>query len=183
MIWRNLRCCLDTVRKQQFVIVWPPSSSSVHLNSFTSSKQCDQMVRLFFNIWPLATMKMCQILFQICQSRPIILQNMKKTVEKLPKTCKVLPNWQKVAKSGHTDCDYGDWTQDQIEAAKKGCCPLTMTDWEFRLVVVVVVRCTTFARTTITNVGPEIHGLRQFATGICKSPLALILMGLNGRRH
>ena len=30
--------------------------------------QCDQMVRLFFNIWPFATMKICPLMSQICQS-------------------------------------------------------------------------------------------------------------------
>ena len=36
--------------------------------------QCDQMVRSFFNTWPLGTMKIIPIMYQICQSRLIILQ-------------------------------------------------------------------------------------------------------------
>ena len=64
--------------------------------------QCNQIVRLFFNIWPFATMKTSPIMSQICQSRLSILPNRKWTVKNLPKICKVLPIWWKFAKSGHT---------------------------------------------------------------------------------
>ena len=37
--------------------------------------QCDQMVRLYFNIWTFATMKTSPIMSQICQSRLNILPN------------------------------------------------------------------------------------------------------------
>ena len=49
-------------------------------------KQCDQMIRLFFNIWPFTTMKISPTMSYIWQSRLSIL----------PKTCKLF------AKSGHT---------------------------------------------------------------------------------
>ena len=39
--------------------------------------QCDQMIRLFFNIWPFATTKISQEMIQICQSRFSILSNNK----------------------------------------------------------------------------------------------------------
>ena len=65
-------------------------------------KQCDQMVRLFFNIWPFATMKISPIMSQICQSKLSILPNKKVTFKNLPKTCKLLPKWRNFAKSGHT---------------------------------------------------------------------------------
>ena len=56
------------------------------------------MVR-FFNIWPLATMKVSPIMDHICRSRFNILPNGKWTLEKLPK---ILPNCQNFDKSGHT---------------------------------------------------------------------------------
>ena len=52
--------------------------------------QCDQMARLFFNIWPFATMKTCPIMSQICQSRLSIMPIRKWTVKNLPKIWKVL---------------------------------------------------------------------------------------------
>ena len=38
-------------------------------------RQCDQMVSLFFNIWPFAKRKIILIISQICQSRLSILPN------------------------------------------------------------------------------------------------------------
>ena len=46
------------------------------INSMVNN-QCDQMVRLFFNIWPFATMKISPIRSQFCQSRHSILPNKK----------------------------------------------------------------------------------------------------------
>ena len=65
--------------------------------------QCDQMVRLFCNIGPLATMKISPIMSQICQSMFSILPNKKETVKILPNTSKLLPKWRIFPKSGHTD--------------------------------------------------------------------------------
>ena len=48
-----------------------------------SQKQCDEMVGLFFNIWPFATMKISPIISQICHSRLTILPNK----NKLSKIC------------------------------------------------------------------------------------------------
>ena len=69
--------------------------------------QSDQMVRIFYNIWPLAIMIISPIMSQICQSRLSILPNRKQTVKNLPRTCKLLPKWRNFAKSGHTawGCD------------------------------------------------------------------------------
>ena len=58
-----------------------------------SSKQCDLLARLFFNIWPLATLKICPIMYQICHGRLTILPNKKR----LPKISQ-----RNFAKSGHT---------------------------------------------------------------------------------
>ena len=68
----------------------------------STQEQCDQMVRLFFNIWPFAIVKISPIMSQICQSQLSILPNMKWTVKNLPKTGKLLPKWRNIAKSGHT---------------------------------------------------------------------------------
>ena len=64
--------------------------------------QCDQIVGLFFSIWPFATMKISPIMSQIRQSQLSILPNKKWTIKNLPKTGKLLPKWQNFAKSGHT---------------------------------------------------------------------------------
>ena len=48
---------------------------------------------------------------QICQRRLSIWANKKYTVENLPKTCKLLPKWQKFAKSGHTDHGAHTWVE------------------------------------------------------------------------
>ena len=56
--------------------------------------QCDQLVRLLFQIWPFAAMKINTIMSQICQSRHSILPNKKKTV-KIVNFCqsgKISPN-------------------------------------------------------------------------------------------
>ena len=66
--------------------------------------QSDQMVRIFYNIWPLAIMIISPIMSHICQSRLSILPNRKQTVKNLPRTCKLLPKWRNFAKSGHTGC-------------------------------------------------------------------------------
>ena len=71
-----------------------------------SLDQCDQTVRLFFNIWPLATITNSPIMYQICQSRLNILTNKKKTIKNLPKD---LQSFAKVAKFrqiwSHCDAD------------------------------------------------------------------------------
>ena len=53
------------------------------------SLQCDQMVRLFFNIWPFPTMQISPIMSQVCQSRLSILPNKKQTLKNMPKTSKL----------------------------------------------------------------------------------------------
>ena len=49
------------------------------------NRRCDQMVRLFFNIWPFETMKISPIMSQIYQSRLSIFPNKKFTVKNFPK--------------------------------------------------------------------------------------------------
>ena len=48
-------------------------SNRLHSSFEVPCRQCDQMVSLFFNIWPFATMKISQIMQQIRQSRLKIL--------------------------------------------------------------------------------------------------------------
>ena len=57
-------------------------------------KQCDQMVRLFFNIWQFATLKISPIMSQICQSGSVFCQ----IRNKLSKFAKGLYFFAKVAK-------------------------------------------------------------------------------------
>ena len=47
------------------------------LGKILTGEQCDQMVRLFLNIWPFAIVKISPIMSQICQSQLSILPNMK----------------------------------------------------------------------------------------------------------
>ena len=44
------------------------------IHSKVLANQCDQMVRLFFNIWPFAAMKISPIISQMCKSMLIICQ-------------------------------------------------------------------------------------------------------------
>ena len=64
--------------------------------------QCYQMVRLFFNIWPFATMYISPKTSHICKSRLSILPKKKLAVKNSPKTCKLLPKCRNFPKSGHT---------------------------------------------------------------------------------
>ena len=61
-------------------------------------EQCDQMSSLFFNIWPITSMKICPMAYKICQSRLKSMQYTQKTFE-------ILPIWRKFAKSDRTGCD------------------------------------------------------------------------------
>jgi len=59
------------------------------------------MARLFFNIWPFVTMKIC-LISKKCHSRFEILPNTKLTLQKIAKDFKVLPKWCNFIKSGNT---------------------------------------------------------------------------------
>ena len=61
------------------------------IHSKVLANQCDQMVRLFFNIWPFAAMKISPIMSQICQIK-----------NKLSKICQILVNFCKI---------WSHWTQ------------------------------------------------------------------------
>ena len=71
-------------------------------NSNPGRKQCDQMARLFFNIWPFTTMKFCPKAYKKSKSGFTTLPNIKYTFQMLPKISKFLLNWRNFAKSGHT---------------------------------------------------------------------------------
>ena len=70
----------------------------------SAQDQCDQMARLFFNIWPFTWTEICPMGYKICQSSSKILPNSKypPPKKKSPNTVKILPNWRNFAKSGHT---------------------------------------------------------------------------------
>ena len=55
--------------------------------------QCDQMVRLFFHIWPFEAMKISPIMWHICQSMLSNSPNKKWTVKILPSTCRHFQIW------------------------------------------------------------------------------------------
>ena len=42
---------------------------------FRRLNQCDQMARLYFNIWPFKSAKICPMVYEFCQSRSKILPN------------------------------------------------------------------------------------------------------------
>ena len=65
--------------------------------------QCDQMAKIFFNIWPLTPMKICPKT-KNCQSKFNNFPNAKWRFQKLPKTFKIWPKWRFFTTSGHTDC-------------------------------------------------------------------------------
>ena len=70
------------------------------------------MARLFFGLWPIATMKIRPISFKFCnnENSPNIIQILQKFVlnfpeykinpQKWPKNFKTLPLWQNFVKSG-----------------------------------------------------------------------------------
>ena len=80
--------------------VWESSRATQLAPTNKASVQCDQMVRLFFNIWPFARMQISPIMSQICQIRLSILPNKNESVTNLPKTCQLLPKWRHFTKSG-----------------------------------------------------------------------------------
>ena len=82
-----------------FMIILCPPPVQNCLCQCPLSLQCDQMVRSFFNIWPLATTKISPIMSQIMRQKA---QHFAKSVKNLPKICKLLPKWLNFAKSGHT---------------------------------------------------------------------------------
>ena len=84
--------------------------------------QCDQIAGLFFNIWRFPSMKICLKVYKICQSRFKILPNGKLTLEKLPKTLKILPKWRNFAKSGHIGAPstYLQW--EILQLFPPSCC-------------------------------------------------------------
>ena len=43
--------------------------------------QCDRMARLFFNVWPFTSLKICPMQYKICQRRSKIFPNSKQTLK------------------------------------------------------------------------------------------------------
>ena len=62
--WLNAKLLQNFVQKL-FGTALASSASAAS----SAQEQCDQMVRLFFKIWPLATIKISPIMYQIFQSR------------------------------------------------------------------------------------------------------------------
>ena len=66
--------------------------------------QCDQMAKLFFNIWQFTTLKNCPIAFNICQSWFIIFPKcFNKPSKSYKNTFLFYDKVVKIAKSGHSD--------------------------------------------------------------------------------
>ena len=111
--WITISLCLIRTSGSYLPTYLPTFAvRDVDLHLHFNEDQCGQMVRLFFNIWPLATMKMRPIMSQICQSKHSILRN-KKYIKNLPKTCEILPKWRNCAKSGHTELKTALWSHVQ----------------------------------------------------------------------
>ena len=69
----------------------------------TAFEQCDQMARLFFNIWPFSTMKFSPVVYYFGQSRIKDISTAKR-----PSTpAKRFPKWQNFVQSGHTAFEAG----------------------------------------------------------------------------
>ena len=62
-----------------------------------NNNNCDQLIRLFFNIWLFTTMKICPIAQQICQIKLKIFPNTKRTLSKWPKCFNIMPQWRNFA--------------------------------------------------------------------------------------
>ena len=89
MIGHYLCLCLMLHRVNGFIF-WGPDKYlwvSEDLRDCCWCEQCYQMVRLFFNICPFATMKISPIMSSICQSIISILPNNKQIIKNLPKIC------------------------------------------------------------------------------------------------
>ena len=70
-------------------LFWQSVYSPLHLVQLIADNQCDQIPRLYFNIWPFLTrLNFCQIL--------------NKPYKNYPKTFKMLQKWRQMAKSGRT---------------------------------------------------------------------------------
>ena len=73
--------------------VWPTQKNidtvKARIEILRWSTKCDQMVKLFFDIWPLANMKISQIMFQICPSMSPFCQIRNQMLNNCQKTCKV----------------------------------------------------------------------------------------------
>ena len=65
--------------------------------------QCVQMAKLYFNILPFSTMKMCPIAYKIGQSKLKTLANTNWTLSKWPKCFNVVVKWTNFTKASHTD--------------------------------------------------------------------------------
>ena len=66
------------------------------------SIQCDQMVILFFKIWPFAVMKISPIMSQFAKVCSAFCQ-IRNILSKIwPFTYKLLPKWRNLDKSGHS---------------------------------------------------------------------------------
>ena len=79
-----------------------PSNVFIDLHEL-GQNQCDQMVRLFFNMWPFATLKIIPMMAQIFLRRLVIFPNQKLTVKNLPNTFKLLSKWRNFVTSCYTD--------------------------------------------------------------------------------
>ena len=79
-------------------------------------QQCDQMVRLVFNICPFATRKFSPIMSQVCSA---FLPMYEINLPNFAKDIYFLPKWRNFAKSGHTDRQWGKLTLKRMRSGKR----------------------------------------------------------------
>ena len=97
---------LDLDKQENLLLIkhkqsrWIPSLPMCTLLSMLS--QCDQIARLFFNIWPLTPMKICPKAIKFAEAGSIISPVRNEGFKKWPKTFKFWPKWRIFDKSGHT---------------------------------------------------------------------------------
>ena len=63
-----------------------------------------RLLDYLFNIWSFQALRICPKAYKICQSKVKFIANSKCTLSKWPKFLNVVPKWQNVTKSSHTDC-------------------------------------------------------------------------------
>ena len=94
------------------------------------------MLRLWFNIWPFATMKISLIMIQICLSTPIIFQNKKnfQSFAKLEKFRQIWSHWPLVQLKREKDIlKKSDWIEHNR------CCAERI-DHEMKIITLLLFR-------------------------------------------
>ena len=80
---------------------WESKVNIKHTNE--TPRQCDRMAKLFLNIWPFTTLKICPKAWQICQSAFKLLPNLKINLKRTAKYFQSFAKSRSFAKCGHTE--------------------------------------------------------------------------------